>query len=144
MDFRQADLRTLHTDAVMAAERKFETATKGGAMNDGDDGLRCVLDLLDDVGKEGLERGLSEFLDVGAGDKGASGAIKHGGFRVGFGLKGCDCIDHAGADGIRGGVDRGLSISIRKISPSRLVLTAWLMPGVPSCNVVWLRGAVSG
>ena len=87
LHFRQANLGAFQRDAVMAADRHFQTATQCGAMDHGDAGLAARLDAADHFGQAWRFWRLAEFLDVGAGDKGRTLADQHDGLdlRIGFG-----------------------------------------------------------
>ncbi len=88
LDLGQADPRSRDGDAEMAGQRQLEAAAQGGAVQCGDDRLRHRLDLGDDLAEARGLRRLAEFGDVGAGEKGPSGAGDHRRPHrlVGFGL----------------------------------------------------------
>jgi len=99
--FRQADFGVARHDATMAAQRQLEATTECGAMDRGHHRLRPLLDDLDDVGQERLERRLAEFADVGPGDESAPlTGNDHGRDRI-VGERGSHRRQQAGTDRLR-------------------------------------------
>ncbi len=91
LHFRQPYPGIRAGDAVMAAQRHFQPATQGRAVDDGNAGLAAALDDIDHLRQARRHGRLAEFLDVGPGKEGAALADQHHGahLRVRFGgLKG--------------------------------------------------------
>ena len=77
MHFRQAALRGRDCDAIVAAQRDFETAAERRPMDRCDDGFGRVLDRILGVVEAGALRRFAELGDVGAGDEGFAFADQH-------------------------------------------------------------------
>ncbi len=74
IDFRQADARAAHGDAVMAAGRELAAAAERVAVKGSDHRLRCVRKALNHVGQMRRLRWQVEFADIGAGTERGAGA----------------------------------------------------------------------
>ena len=69
LDLGQTDFCRRHGDAVVAAHRRFESASERGAVNRGDEGLLQGLHLQTDVVGVGRQARLAELFDVGSRDE---------------------------------------------------------------------------
>src|SRR3546814_8331336 len=72
-DLRQAHLRALQRHAVVAAERVFQAAAEGEAVDRSDDRLVALLQHVLRLARR-TRPALAELADVGAGDEGTAGA----------------------------------------------------------------------
>ena len=77
LDFGQADPRPRRGDPEMAGERQLEAAAQSRAVQRRDHRLCRRFDLADHLAEARGPRRLAEFVDVGAGEKGAPGAGDH-------------------------------------------------------------------
>ncbi len=85
--FRQTAFRARHGDAVMRAQRHFQTAAQRRAVDRSDNGLRRLLYFFLHVEQAGAFHLAAEFGDVGAGDERLALADQHDGFDGWIGLR---------------------------------------------------------
>ena len=70
MHFGQAHTCGRHGQAVVTTKRHFQPATKADPMHGRHDQKGRALDPVDEIGQPGFQRGLAEFLDISACEKG--------------------------------------------------------------------------
>ena len=92
----------------MAADGDFQTATQGGAVDDGDARLGAGFDTVDHFRQTGRLRRLAEFLDVGAGHEGRAFADQDDGFDFGIRFGSLEAVLQALAYGDTQGINRGV------------------------------------
>ena len=66
----------------MAAQRRFQTATKGGAMDRGNDQFGAVFHCQQNLVERLALGRLAEFTDIGAGNEGAAAAQQNHGLHI--------------------------------------------------------------
>ena len=106
LHFRQADLGGFQGDAVVAAQRHFQAAAQGGAVDGGDHQLVAAFVFADHVRQGGPGGRLAEFTDVGAGGEGAAFADHHQGFGLVVFQALAQAVDQPFAHTLTQGVDR--------------------------------------
>ena len=108
----------------MAAERHFEAAAEGGALDRGDDRLRRLFHGVERLDEAGRHRRLAEFADVRAGDEGAAFAGDHDGLDRVVGHRLLDAVLQALADVERQRIDGRIVDDDERGVAARLVADA--------------------
>ena len=108
LHFRQTDLRALVGDAMMHAQRQFQPAAQGQALDRRDHRLGAALECGDHRGQRGLHArfGLVELADVGAAGKRACAAGDHDGLHRRIVQRPRQCFQQSAARGQAQAIDR--------------------------------------